>query len=95
MDQSEDEGFQSASNLTPDSQSEQSPLPDVDMWEALRTFEPGKRRCWESVGWYVTATLSKISPQSLKTHSNSLFYLFFKLILSIFLEEEKNPHGPD
>uniref|UniRef100_A0A674MTM9 Gamma-tubulin complex component 6 n=1 Tax=Takifugu rubripes TaxID=31033 RepID=A0A674MTM9_TAKRU len=50
LDQSEDEGFQSASNLTPDSQSEPSPLPDVDIWEALRTFEPGKRRCWESVG---------------------------------------------
>ncbi|XP_075894074.1 gamma-tubulin complex component 6 [Nelusetta ayraudi] len=50
LDQSEDEGFQSASNLTPDSQSEASPLPDVDIWDALRTFEPGKRRCWESVG---------------------------------------------
>lgn len=51
LDQSEDEGFQSSSNLTPDSQSEPSPLPDVDIWEALRTFEPGRRRCWESVGW--------------------------------------------
>ncbi|CAG5957747.1 unnamed protein product [Menidia menidia] len=50
LDQSEDEGFQSASNLTPDSQSEPSPIPDTDMWEALRTFEPGRRRCWESVG---------------------------------------------
>ncbi|KAM9377115.1 gamma-tubulin complex component 6 [Pholidichthys leucotaenia] len=50
LDQSEDEGFQSASNLTPDSQSEPSPVPDIDIWEALRTFEPGKRRCWESVG---------------------------------------------
>ncbi|KAM4553698.1 gamma-tubulin complex component 6 [Fundulus diaphanus] len=50
LDQSEDEGFQSASNLTPDSQSEPSPVPDVDIWEALRTFEPGRRRCWESVG---------------------------------------------
>uniref|UniRef100_A0A3Q3VXJ8 Gamma-tubulin complex component 6 n=1 Tax=Mola mola TaxID=94237 RepID=A0A3Q3VXJ8_MOLML len=50
LDQSDDEGFQSASNLTPDSQSEQSPLPDIDVWEALRTFEPGRRRCWESVG---------------------------------------------
>ncbi|KAK5927706.1 hypothetical protein CgunFtcFv8_012834 [Champsocephalus gunnari] len=48
--QSEDEGFQSASNMTPDSQSETSPVPDVDIWEALRTFEPGRRRCWESVG---------------------------------------------
>ncbi|XP_034390936.1 gamma-tubulin complex component 6 [Cyclopterus lumpus] len=50
LDQSEDEGFQSASNMTPDSQSETSPIPDVDIWEALRTFEPGRRRCWESVG---------------------------------------------
>ncbi|XP_070686262.1 gamma-tubulin complex component 6 [Pempheris klunzingeri] len=50
LDQSEDEGFQSASNLTPDSQSEPSPIPDIDIWEALRTFEPGRRRCWESVG---------------------------------------------
>uniref|UniRef100_G3NIK9 Gamma-tubulin complex component 6 n=1 Tax=Gasterosteus aculeatus aculeatus TaxID=481459 RepID=G3NIK9_GASAC len=50
LDQSEDEGFQSASNMTPDSMSETSPLPDIDIWEALRTFEPGKRRCWESVG---------------------------------------------
>uniref|UniRef100_A0A8C8E3B2 Gamma-tubulin complex component 6 n=1 Tax=Oryzias sinensis TaxID=183150 RepID=A0A8C8E3B2_9TELE len=50
LDQSEDEGFQSASNLTPDSQSEPSSVPDFDMWEALRTFEPGRRRCWESVG---------------------------------------------
>uniref|UniRef100_A0A3Q1F0E9 Gamma-tubulin complex component 6 N-terminal domain-containing protein n=1 Tax=Acanthochromis polyacanthus TaxID=80966 RepID=A0A3Q1F0E9_9TELE len=51
LDQSEDEGFQSASNLTPDSQSEPSSIPDIDIWEALRTFEPGRRRCWESVGW--------------------------------------------
>ncbi|CAK6950912.1 gamma-tubulin complex component 6 [Scomber scombrus] len=50
LDQSEDEGFQSSSNLTPDSQSEPSPSPELDLWEALRTFEPGKRRCWESVG---------------------------------------------
>uniref|UniRef100_A0A4W5MW12 Gamma-tubulin complex component 6 n=1 Tax=Hucho hucho TaxID=62062 RepID=A0A4W5MW12_9TELE len=50
LDQLEDEGFQSASNLTPDSQSEPSPSPELDVWDALRTFEPGKRRCWESVG---------------------------------------------
>ncbi|KAM7414939.1 hypothetical protein PAMA_019657 [Pampus argenteus] len=50
LDQSEDEGFQSSSNLTPDSQSEASPSPEFDLWEALRTFEPGRRRCWESVG---------------------------------------------
>uniref|UniRef100_A0A1A7Z1D0 Gamma-tubulin complex component 6 n=1 Tax=Iconisemion striatum TaxID=60296 RepID=A0A1A7Z1D0_9TELE len=50
LDQSEDEGFQSASNMTPDSQSETSPVPDVDIWEAFSTFEPGRRRCWESVG---------------------------------------------
>ncbi|KAI3371139.1 hypothetical protein L3Q82_023766 [Scortum barcoo] len=50
LDQSEDEGFQSASNLTPDSQSEPSPIPDIDIWEAVHTFEPGRRRCWESVG---------------------------------------------
>lgn len=85
MDQSEDEGFQSASNLTPDSQSEPSSLPDVDMWEALRTFEPGKHRCWESVGWYVTAVLLLIF----------FLELFFKLFLNIVLEEEKNSHGPD
>ncbi|XP_019748906.1 gamma-tubulin complex component 6 isoform X1 [Hippocampus comes] len=51
LDQSDDEGFQSASNLTPDSQSEASPGPEMDVWEALRTFEPGVRCCWESVGW--------------------------------------------
>uniref|UniRef100_A0A8C9WPU1 Gamma-tubulin complex component 6 n=1 Tax=Scleropages formosus TaxID=113540 RepID=A0A8C9WPU1_SCLFO len=51
FDQSEDEGFQSASNLTPDSQSEPSPSPEVDVWEALRNFEPSWRRCWENVGW--------------------------------------------
>ncbi|CAL8260991.1 unnamed protein product [Merluccius merluccius] len=50
FDQSDDEGFQSASNLTPDSQSEPSPCPEFDIWEALGSFEPGKRRCWESVG---------------------------------------------
>ncbi|XP_030630696.1 gamma-tubulin complex component 6 [Chanos chanos] len=48
LDQSEDEGFQSASNLTPDSQSE--PSPELDIWEALRTFEPKRHRCWENVG---------------------------------------------
>ncbi|KAJ3596152.1 hypothetical protein NHX12_002561 [Muraenolepis orangiensis] len=48
FDQSEDEGFQSASNLSPDSQSE--PSPEVDVWEALCSFEPRKRRCWELVG---------------------------------------------
>ncbi|XP_061139837.1 gamma-tubulin complex component 6 isoform X2 [Syngnathus typhle] len=51
LDQSDDEGFQSGSNLTPDSLSEPSPGPDMDVWEALRTFEPGVRCCWESVGW--------------------------------------------
>ncbi|XP_061679021.1 gamma-tubulin complex component 6 isoform X2 [Syngnathoides biaculeatus] len=51
LDQSDDEGFQSASNMTPDSQSEPSPGPELDVWEALRTFEPGVRCCWESVGW--------------------------------------------
>ncbi|XP_072528471.1 gamma-tubulin complex component 6 isoform X2 [Salminus brasiliensis] len=50
LDQSEDEGFQSASNLTPDSQSEPSPRPELDIWEALRTFVPCRRRCWENVG---------------------------------------------
>ncbi|KAI4886263.1 hypothetical protein NFI96_016349 [Prochilodus magdalenae] len=50
LDQSEDEGFQSASNMTPDSQSEPSPSPELDVWEALRTFVPGRRRCWENVG---------------------------------------------
>lgn len=50
LDQSEDEGFQSSSNMTPDSQSESSPGPELDLWEALKTFVPGRRRCWESVG---------------------------------------------
>ncbi|XP_045411310.1 gamma-tubulin complex component 6 isoform X2 [Lemur catta] len=49
-DQWEDEGFQSASNLTPDSQSEPTVTPDVDLWEAALTYEPSKRRCWERVG---------------------------------------------
>ncbi|KAG7454749.1 hypothetical protein MATL_G00263030 [Megalops atlanticus] len=50
LDQSEDEGFQSASNLTPDSQSEPSPSPELDVWEAVRGFQPSRRRCWERVG---------------------------------------------
>ncbi|KAA0724653.1 Gamma-tubulin complex component 6 [Triplophysa tibetana] len=50
LDQSEDEGFQSATNLTPDSQSEPSPGPEIDVWEALRTYVPGRRRCWENIG---------------------------------------------
>uniref|UniRef100_A0A8D2B3D1 Gamma-tubulin complex component 6 n=1 Tax=Sciurus vulgaris TaxID=55149 RepID=A0A8D2B3D1_SCIVU len=50
VDQWEDEGFQSASNLTPDSQSEPSMTPDVDLWEAALTYEASKRRCWEQVG---------------------------------------------
>ncbi|XP_051739855.1 gamma-tubulin complex component 6 isoform X2 [Ctenopharyngodon idella] len=50
LDQSDDEGFQSSSNLTPDSQSEPSPSPEFDVWEALRTFVPGRRRCWENIG---------------------------------------------
>ncbi|PNI20197.1 TUBGCP6 isoform 4, partial [Pan troglodytes] len=43
VDQWEDEGFQSASNLTPDSQSEPSVTPDVDLWEAALTYEASKR----------------------------------------------------
>ncbi|XP_036614826.1 gamma-tubulin complex component 6 isoform X2 [Trichosurus vulpecula] len=50
IDQSEDEGFQSASNLTPDSQSEPSMTPDIDLWDAALTYEPSKRRCWERIG---------------------------------------------
>ncbi|XP_032122064.1 gamma-tubulin complex component 6 isoform X4 [Sapajus apella] len=50
VDQWEDEGFQSASNLTPDSQSEPSMTPDMDLWEAALTYEASKRRCWERVG---------------------------------------------
>ncbi|XP_062990160.1 gamma-tubulin complex component 6 isoform X2 [Elgaria multicarinata webbii] len=50
IDPSEDEGFQSASNLTPDSQSEPSVTPDIDLWEAVLTFGPSKRRCWERIG---------------------------------------------
>ncbi|XP_068417956.1 gamma-tubulin complex component 6 isoform X5 [Eschrichtius robustus] len=50
VDQSEDEGFQSASNLTPDSQSEPGVTPDIDLWDAVLTYEASKRRCWEQVG---------------------------------------------
>ncbi|KAM6961186.1 gamma-tubulin complex component 6 [Aplochiton taeniatus] len=50
LDQYEDEGFQSASNLTPDSQSNHSPTPEIDIWEALQTFVPERRRYWERVG---------------------------------------------
>ncbi|XP_021072451.1 gamma-tubulin complex component 6 [Mus pahari] len=50
VDQWEDEGFQSASNLTPDSQSEPSMTPDLDLWEAVLTYEASKRRCWERIG---------------------------------------------
>uniref|UniRef100_A0A8C5MGH1 Gamma-tubulin complex component 6 n=1 Tax=Leptobrachium leishanense TaxID=445787 RepID=A0A8C5MGH1_9ANUR len=50
IDQSEDEGFQSASNMTPDSQSEPSVTPDIDLWEAVLTYGPSKRRCWERIG---------------------------------------------
>ncbi|XP_048410223.1 gamma-tubulin complex component 6 isoform X2 [Stegostoma tigrinum] len=50
IDQSEDEGFQSASNLTPDSQSEPSTSPDIDIWSAVLTYEPSKYRCWELIG---------------------------------------------
>jgi hypothetical protein len=57
MDQWEDEGFQSASNVTPDSQSEPSMTPDLDLWEAALTYETSKRRCWERVGWYVSLPL--------------------------------------
>ncbi|XP_032077063.1 gamma-tubulin complex component 6 isoform X2 [Thamnophis elegans] len=51
IDPSEDEGFQSASNLTPDSQSEPSVTPDLDLWEAALTYGPSKRRCWERIGF--------------------------------------------
>lgn len=57
VDQWEDEGFQSASNLTPDSQSEPSMTPDLDLWEAVLTYEASKRRSWERIGWYVTLSL--------------------------------------
>lgn len=50
IDQSEDEGFQSASNLTPDSQSEPSSSPDIDLWNAVLSYEPSKYRCWELIG---------------------------------------------
>ncbi|XP_053572612.1 gamma-tubulin complex component 6 [Bombina bombina] len=50
IDQSEDEGFQSASNMTPDSQSEPSVTPDIDLWEAVLTYGQNKRRCWERIG---------------------------------------------
>ncbi|XP_073508207.1 gamma-tubulin complex component 6 isoform X2 [Phyllobates terribilis] len=51
IDQSEDEGFQSASNMTPDSQSEPSMTPEIDLWEAILTYGPSKRRCWERIGF--------------------------------------------
>ncbi|XP_037016042.2 gamma-tubulin complex component 6 isoform X2 [Artibeus jamaicensis] len=50
VDPSEDEGFQSASNLTPDSQSEPGTTPEIDLWDAVLTYEPSKQRCWEQVG---------------------------------------------
>ncbi|KAM5336563.1 gamma-tubulin complex component 6 isoform 1-T1 [Glossophaga mutica] len=50
VDPSEDEGFQSASNLTPDSQSEPGTTPEIDLWDAALTYEPSKQRCWEQVG---------------------------------------------
>uniref|UniRef100_A0A8C3WDR9 Gamma-tubulin complex component 6 n=1 Tax=Catagonus wagneri TaxID=51154 RepID=A0A8C3WDR9_9CETA len=50
MDQSEDEGFQSAPNLTPDSQSEPGATPDFDLWDAVLTYEASRRRCWEQIG---------------------------------------------
>ncbi|XP_016067182.1 PREDICTED: gamma-tubulin complex component 6 isoform X2 [Miniopterus natalensis] len=50
VDPSEDEGFQSASNLTPDSQSEQGTTPEIDPWDAVLTYEASKRRCWEQIG---------------------------------------------
>ncbi|XP_045690834.1 gamma-tubulin complex component 6 [Phyllostomus hastatus] len=50
VDPSEDEGFQSASNLTPDSQSEPGTTPEVDLWDAALTYEPSRQRCWEHVG---------------------------------------------
>ncbi|XP_044085061.1 gamma-tubulin complex component 6 isoform X2 [Neovison vison] len=50
VDQSDDEGFQSASNLTPDSQSEPGMTPDIDPWDAVLTYKASKRRCWEQVG---------------------------------------------
>ncbi|XP_047595832.1 gamma-tubulin complex component 6 isoform X2 [Lutra lutra] len=43
VDQSDDEGFQSASNLTPDSQSEPGMTPDIDLWDAVLTYEASKR----------------------------------------------------
>ena len=54
VDQSEDEGFQSAPNLTPDSQSEPGVTPDIDLWEAVLTYEASRRRCWEQIGWFVS-----------------------------------------
>lgn len=50
VDPSEDEGFQSASNLTPDSQSEHGTTPEIDPWDAVLTYEASRRRCWEQVG---------------------------------------------
>lgn len=62
VDQSDDEGFQSASNLTPDSQSEPGVTPDIDLWDAVLTYEASKRRCWEQVGWYVSLSCSACPP---------------------------------
>ena len=62
VDQSEDEGFQSASNLTPDSQSEPGVTPDIDLWDAVLTYEASKRRCWEQVGWFVSFALKCTVP---------------------------------
>nr|XP_033815075.1 gamma-tubulin complex component 6 isoform X2 [Geotrypetes seraphini] len=50
IDPSEDEGFQSASNLTPDSQSELGMTPDIDLWDVALTYGTSKRRYWERIG---------------------------------------------
>ncbi|KAF0040620.1 hypothetical protein F2P81_006518 [Scophthalmus maximus] len=87
LDQSEDEGFQSASNLTPDSQSEPSPVPDIDVWEAVRTFEPGRRRCWESVGWYLSELCCEDGPLGA---GQATFPVGVKLLSYLYNEAQNN-----
>uniref|UniRef100_A0A8C6VNK0 Tubulin gamma complex component 6 n=1 Tax=Naja naja TaxID=35670 RepID=A0A8C6VNK0_NAJNA len=73
IDPSEDEGFQSASNLTPDSQSEPSVTPDLDLWEAALTYGPSKRRCWERIGLEAFDKFCRLREQELQLFSSTKF----------------------
>lgn len=36
--------------------------PDIDLWDAVLTYEASKRRCWEQVGWFVSFALKCTVP---------------------------------